>query len=166
MILHCWCHRNYQTGGTEIAVFLKRHPWFHNNLFTCTLIVCWLHGRLLMIALTSLFLQNLILAPMCREPQFFQYLFPFQFVTNFFEWFGKCFVWRLSYEENLKFAIVVTHWRPQYTSNLNAPLRKCEKEGKINVKNYDFNFNKIIIFALINFYKQVMTIDILCIHTY
>lgn len=69
-------------------------------------------------------------------------------------------------EINIIYNVVVNHWIPKYRSNLIAPLQKCEKVGKTNIKIcvFKFNFNKIIIFPLTKFYKQVMAIAILHIH--
>lgn len=103
------------------------------------------------------------------EPQIFSIYFNICSLSQFFHINLSGLVHILFDDEamreiNIIYNVVVNHWIPKYRSNLIAPLQKCEKVEKTNIKICVFKFNKIIIFPLTNFYKQVMAITIQHIH--
>lgn len=125
--------------------------------------------NILKVCITSLFSLSLILAPICREPQIFSIYFNICSLSQFFHINLSGLVHILFDDEamreiNIICNVVVNHRIPKYRSNLIAPLQKCEKVEKTNIKICFFKFNKIIIFPLTKFYKQVMAIAILHIH--
>lgn len=132
-------------------------------------IICWLYRIFWRCVSLHCFHKALFWPLYVENLKFFQYISIFAHFPNFFHINFSCLVHILFDDEammeiNIICNVVVNHWIPKYRSNLIAPLQKCEKVGKTNIKICVFKFNKIIIFPLTNFYKQVMAIAILHIH--